>query len=179
MKASVFFQGLVKVVSIERSDALITSDADRKRYSAQFFLSTPREISEGEDSELFTLMNDGVTQGRYNIIVNLSDAGLSPESNPVSVLRTKYVGKSINATLFDAQVVDLLQGTKYEGTTIVHDDDKDLSKTFHAVRLGNAVEQAESVFDAMRSALLQRLENEDYHAGSIAAAEKKEKEAAQ
>lgn len=181
-------KGLSTVTDIDISEALSDSNTDNGRADVKLYFRFHPDVQGnnkvdfgtlGMSAEIAELCSKVVTNTDYSYLLDCTRLGYkTPETDAeedklIKDIKGKLLGKDVYFTVYEFPVRDLLQGTKYDGESVVNNGIRNYTK-FNSSFLG-VYEDTDSVFSNIQSNLIVSLDNGTYGVGRVGE-KKQEKE---
>ena len=161
-------QELGSVLSVEIPEVLQGWNEEHESERARLnfaYASNASDLSEGEDEAARLLLAQHTNGQRYSIMVDLSACDGKDTEAKREWFESQLKGKKVTFTTYVAEVGELLEGTNYDGETIVNNEVRDY-RTISDSFLGKNDDE-KAAFDRLRARLLQQLEDNDLNVGSV------------
>lgn len=156
-------QGKAKIISLEINDKLKKSNEELNLHRATL---TFCYNSEGDESDGIQglLQSLDTRNSQKTLLVELGE-------NKLSEMREKLVNKTAIFTTYTLTISEALKGTKYEGATAVHNDER--TYTAFANSYIGKVDDKESCEQAIKDRIIRQLKEKTLYVGELGSDNKK------
>lgn len=162
-------QQLGTVISVEIPEALADWNEENESERARLnfaYASDATSLSDGEDEAARLLLAQCTTGSRYSVMVDLHPLTGKTTEEKRAFLEEQLKDKKVTFTTFVADVAELLEGTNFDGETLVNNGARDY-RTLSDSFLGKNDDE-KAAFDRLRGRIIRDLEDDVLFAGSIA-----------